>query len=188
MVVPAVPAPGPTMTVPEPPKAGSVAPWTVRVTAPPLRTKRRTPVAQLTETCVHVFVASVSLEFVAWPAVVKTIRRLAGPEAVVPLTPSDQPPFAGSPKRTNVCWTRADGRTHSSTPLAVPGTVAVMVPPGAKRAARFGGALKAPRAPDVTAPCRTPSCEPPPTSAATAPDVSSSGQYATGASARTAVR
>ena len=159
------------------------------MTAPPLRTKRTAlPVAQLAVTCVQAFVASVSLEFVAWPAVVKTIRRLAGPPALEPLTPSDQPPWEGSPKRTNVCWTRADGRTHSSTPLAVAGTVAVIVPAVAKRAARFGGELKAPPTPEVTAPCRTPSCEPLPRSTAATPDVSSSGQYATGPSARTAAR
>src|SRR3954447_6881447 len=177
MAVPDVPPPGPTITVPGPPATGRVAAWTFRVTAPPLSAKRMTlPVAQLAVTWVQVFAASVSLEFVVTPAVVNTTRRLADPCAFAPLTPSDHPPCDGSPKRTKVCCTRAEGLTQSSTPVAVPGTVSVMVPAVEKRAARLGGALKAPAMPDVTPPWNTPLCPPLPRSVARAPDVSSSGQ------------
>src|SRR3954453_18891187 len=117
MAGPEAPPPGPPIRVPGPPAPGGAAAWTLRVAAPPLSAKRMTfPVAQLAVTCVQVFAASVSLEFVVTPAGVNTTRRLADPCALAPLTPSDQPPCVGSPKRTKVCCTRTEGRTHSSTP------------------------------------------------------------------------
>src|SRR3954453_19293174 len=104
MAGPEAPPPGPPIRVPGPPATGSAAAWTLRVAAPPLSSKRMTfPVAQLAVTFVQVFAASVGLEFVGTPARGKPTRRLAGPCALAPLTPSDQPPCVGSPKRTKVC-------------------------------------------------------------------------------------